>query len=625
MSIFRLFLALYFLSSVTNVYSDEYPLIYISPNPNKVNIDMHASNIEVILLNKKNVNFSITDILKNKTSLSLSQSGGIASQNQLRIRGGEANHVLVLIDGIEVNDAASGSEYDFSHLFLFNISEIEILRGAYSNVHGTDAMNGVINIKTINSNAANLTTGSNNTSIKNYSIKGENKVFQYGVDLNLLESSGVDTSGSSGDRNRYENDNIKLNIKSINHNFTILYFDTYRQNDIDSDGYSLGDSEYAHTDINQIYSKYSFQKNINKYIFSKNEIQYSTNKNNDFAPVTGLWKTLTQSEKLKLKSNTSIQLKELFKSKYKPLLSIGFDYKKLNFTQLVKDKSYGDGDQIQSEYSSSYSTEFIYHLEDLQFELGLRRTLNQKFDNQNTHRFGISYKEKNKKIFFNHSTAFKNPTFTERFGYYAGTFKGNPNLKPENVMQYEVGYAVNTILKKFDISQTFYSAKLKNEINGSASHPEGGYTAKNMDSNSYRKGLETKINYNINRYSDASISYDYVDSTQYNSSTGDQQAEVRRPRNIININYNKIINNNININTNLFYSSKIKDTDFSSYPSVTKHLSDYYLLNTTINFDLDNTNKVSVIFKNIFNRDYEEVYGYHSPGFEMLLNYKRSF
>ena len=33
-----------------------------------------------------------------------------------------------------------------------------------------------------------------------------------------------------------------------------------------------------------------------------------------------------------------------------------------------------------------------------------------------------------------------------------------------------------------------------------ANHPEGGYTAKNMASNSYRKGLETKLKYNINRY-----------------------------------------------------------------------------------------------------------------------------
>ena len=623
MSIIRLLITIYLLFSVSNVYSDDYPLIYISPNPNKINIDMHASNVEVISLDKNDINFSITDILRNNTNLAFSQSGGISSTNQLRMRGGEANHVLALIDGIDVNDPASGAEYDFGQLFSYNINSVEVLNGAFSNVHGPDAVSGVINIKTRNTNAFNFAVGSNNTNIRNYSMAGENGKYQYGIDINSLSSSGTDDSGSSGGRNRYESDNIRINIKSIEHDFTVLYFDTYRQNDVDANN-NLADSEYAHTDINQIYSKYSFQKNINKYIFSKNEIQYSTNKNNDFAPVTGLWKTLTQSEKFKLKSNTSIQLKELFKTKYEPTLSLGFEYKKLNFTQLVKDKRFGDGDQMQGEYNNSYSAEFIYPLENLQFELGVRRTLNQKFDNQNTHRFGISYKQKNKKIFFNHSSAFKNPTFTERFGYYT-SFKGNPNLKPENVIQYEIGYKVNAFLNKFDISQTFYNSKLRNEINGSASHPEGGFTANNMDSNSYRKGLETRINYNINRYSDASISYDYVDSTQYNSSTENQQAEVRRPRNLININYNNNFFNNLSINSNIFYSSKVKDTDFSSYPFQNVYMNSYFLFNTTLNYDVDSKNKVSLIFKNIFNREYNVVNDFNTPGFEVLINYRNNF
>ncbi len=623
MSIIRFFITIYLLSSVSNVYSNNYPLIYISPNPNKINIDMHASNVEVISLDKNDINFSITDILRNNTNLAFSQSGGISSTNQLRMRGGEANHVLALIDGIDVNDPASGAEYDFGQLFSYNINSVEVLNGAFSNVHGPDAVSGVINIRTRNTNAFNFAVGSNNTNIRNYSMAGENGKYQYGIDINSLSSSGTDDSGSSGGRNRYESDNIRINIKSIEHDFTVLYFDTYRQNDVDANN-NLADSEYAHTDINQIYSKYSFQKNINKYIFSKNEIQYSTNKNNDFAPVTGLWKTLTQSEKFKLKSNTSIQLKELFKTKYEPTLSLGFEYKKLNFTQLVKDKRFGDGDQMQSEYNNSYSVEFIYPLENLQFELGVRRTLNQKFDNQNTHRFGISYKQKNKKIFFNHSTAFKNPTFTERFGYYT-SFKGNPNLKPENVIQYEIGYKVNAFLNKFDISQTFYNSKLKNEINGSASHPEGGFTANNMDSNSYRKGLETRINYNINKYSDVSISYDYVDSTQYNSSTENQQAEVRRPRNLININYNNNFFNNLSIISNIFYSSKVKDTDFSSYPFQNVYMNSYFLFNTTLNYDVDSKNKVSLIFKNIFNREYNVVNDFNTPGFEVLINYRNNF
>ena len=615
-----LLLPIYFISLTAS--GNEAPYIYISPNPSKVNIDLHSSNIDIISLGENNVNYSITDILKKNTSLSFSQSGGISSQNQLRMRGGEANHVLVLIDGIDVNDAASGSEYDFGQLFSYNISSIDILSGAFSNVHGPDAVSGVVNIKTKNTNSLNMAVGSNNTNIKNYSIAGENKRFQYGIDVNLLSSKGTDDSGTSGGRNRYESDNFRVNIKSIEHDFTLLYFDTYRQNDRTAFG-MLADSEYASTDINQIYSKYSFQKSINKYVFSKNEIQYSTNKNNDFAPTTGLFSSLTQSEKLKLKSSTSIQLKEFFKSKYYPTISIGLEHKKINFTQLVADKTYGDGDQMQGEYSNSYSAELIYPLKNLQFEFGLRKTTNQKFDNQNTHRFGITYK--NKKIFFNHSTAFKNPTFTERYGYYAGTFKGNSDLKPENVRQYEIGYSINTAKEKFNISQTFYNAKLKNEINGFTSHPEGGYTAKNMDSNSYRKGLETKVKYNINKYSNAFISYNYVDSTEYNSTSEKQKSESRRPRNVLNINYDNNFFNKLSMNSNIFYSSKVKDTDFSSYPYQNVYMNSYFLLNTTMNYNVDSNNKISLVFKNIFNREYNEVNGYNSPGFEVLINYRNSF
>ncbi len=42
--------------------------------------------------------------------------------------------------------------------------------------------------------------------------------------------------------------------------------------------------------------------------------------------------------------------------------------------------------------------------------------------------------------------------------------------------------------------------KLKNEINGFVSDGDGGYTAKNMGNRSHRRGLETKIYYNINKH-----------------------------------------------------------------------------------------------------------------------------
>ena len=395
----KLVLPIIIFLNVTAAYSEDLPPIFISPNPYKVNIKLHSGNTETIDMSKNNSSSSLSEILKGKTNLSLSQSGGIASQNQLRMRGGEANHVLVLIDGIEVNDASSGSEYDFSHLFTFNIKSIEILSGAYSSVHGADALSGVINIKTKNTNALNITAGSNNTNIKNYSLAGETQALQYGIDLNLIESSGIDTSGTSGDRNRYENDNIRVNIKSINHEFTALYFDIFRQNDRNASG-QVTDNQNATTDINQIYSQYLYKKSFSKNIYSKQGIQYSTNKNVDFGPTDSRWESTTQSEKLKIFSNTSIDLKNILNSQYRPSLSLGLEYEKINFTQLVLDQQYGNGNQKQREYSGSYSLEILYPIDNFQFEVSGKRSINQKFSNNKSHRVGLSYKLNNGKFFF---------------------------------------------------------------------------------------------------------------------------------------------------------------------------------------------------------------------------------
>ncbi|MBT7542708.1 MAG: TonB-dependent receptor [Gammaproteobacteria bacterium] len=623
MMLVKLFLYIVLLLNFSIAFSKDIPRIYISPNPSKINFDLHAGNAELIKL-KKNLHPSLSNILKNYSNLSLSKSGGVASQNQLRLRGGEANHVLVLIDGMEVNDPTSGSEYDFSHLYSFNIKELEILRGAYSNVHGPDAISGVINIKTKNDNAMNLTVGSNNTNIKNYSFSDETNNFQYGVDINFLESSGVDTSGSSGDRNRYENDNARINIKSINHNLSIMYFDIFRQSDRDAAG-NLSDNQLATTDINQIYSQYTYEDKYDGNIYSKYGIQYSGNKNLDFSPSTGIWETLTQSEKLKIFSNTSIELKEIIKSKYSPKLTLGFEYKKINFKQLVLDKTYGNGNQIQSEHSKSISAELLYPINNVQLEIGLRRTINQKFLNDDSHRFGITYKIKNGKLFFNHSTAIKNPTFTERFGYYTGNFNGNENLNPESIRQYEIGFSKLLFNKKLKISQTYYNMKLKNEINGYADNGNGGKTALNMESNSYRKGLESKIIYNFNNDSSMSLSHDYIDSTQFNAIKNIQEIEVRRPKNLVNFNYNTLIANDINFGMYFLYSSKIKDTDFTQWPNKTVYLNNYILCNSSFNFILDSKNKISILLNNIFNRKYSEVYGYNTPGFEVSINYNKKY
>ena len=86
--------------------------------------------------------------------VAVSRSGGIGSQAQVRVRGAEANHLLVLIDGIEANDPAGNDEFAFQNLTTWDVERIEVVRGPQSALWGSDALAGVVNIITRQPTAA---------------------------------------------------------------------------------------------------------------------------------------------------------------------------------------------------------------------------------------------------------------------------------------------------------------------------------------------------------------------------------------------------------------------------------------------------------------------------------------
>ena len=87
------------------------------------------------------------DALRSLPGVAVSRTGGFGNLTQVRIRGAEGNHTLVLIDGIEANDLADG-EFDFSNLSAEDIERIEVIRGPMSGLYGSNAVGGVINIIT---------------------------------------------------------------------------------------------------------------------------------------------------------------------------------------------------------------------------------------------------------------------------------------------------------------------------------------------------------------------------------------------------------------------------------------------------------------------------------------------
>ncbi|MFW6139158.1 MAG: TonB-dependent receptor plug domain-containing protein [Spirochaetota bacterium] len=98
---------------------------------------------------------NIADLLSSQTGISVRDYGPEGSLKSLSIRGSSSEGVLVLLNGVRLNDSRSGS-IDLSLIPMHNIERIEIVRGGTSALYGADAVGGVVNIITKKEAAGDL-------------------------------------------------------------------------------------------------------------------------------------------------------------------------------------------------------------------------------------------------------------------------------------------------------------------------------------------------------------------------------------------------------------------------------------------------------------------------------------
>jgi len=92
---------------------------------------------------------TLPEALQAIPGLHINQSGAPGSTVGLVLRGSRSSQVLVLVDGIRLNDASGPTrEADIAAIDLANVERIEVLRGPQSGLYGSDAIAGVINIIT---------------------------------------------------------------------------------------------------------------------------------------------------------------------------------------------------------------------------------------------------------------------------------------------------------------------------------------------------------------------------------------------------------------------------------------------------------------------------------------------
>lgn len=564
---------------------------------------------------------SVSDLLRDVAGLAVSRSGVQGSQTQIRVRGGEANHLLVLIDGVEVNNPSQNDEFNWGNLVASDIERIEVIRGPQSSMLGSDAMAGVVNIITRSADQPLSTNifseiGSFNTQNNGISIGLKDGAFDMRLGISDLQTDGDNISRSGSEKDGYENTN--LNLKSgwrvsnqLNLTLAARQSDGINEFDADINFDSLIDDQ---DDLSKFLSSTKRLKadysSLDGHWQHQLSIARSTNENAEFnGNIPG---TATYSNKDQQRLVSSLLWGEL-----NHRLSFLVEREEEKFQQRGVINDYGifgiyDPNQKRSRDTDSMALEYRADISDkLTVAASTRYDDNSEFNTGNTSRIEAIYQINDSlRMRSAYGTAIKNPTFTERFGFYTN-FIGNPSLEPEQSSNWELGIDQQFLGGHSSISFTLFNSELENEIDGNFVDPVTfRYTSVNRAGLSKRQGMELTT---LNQFNDAvslNFSYTYTDAVE--SDGNDRYVdEVRRPRHTGSLNLSWQVKDTLHINTNAQHNGSQIDV---VYPENVK-LADYTLINLSANYKATQNLDIYIRFDNLFDESYEEVFSYQTLGF----------
>jgi vitamin B12 transporter len=139
---------------------------------------------------------SVADLLQGTPGLSIANNGGPGKATSLFLRGTEADHVLVLVDGVKIGSATLGQP-SIQNIPVDQVERIEIVRGPFSSLYGSEAIGGVIQIFTRRPRGAfepslSLGYGSNGTFRGAAGLGGKVGEGWYAVEATHEDTDGID-------------------------------------------------------------------------------------------------------------------------------------------------------------------------------------------------------------------------------------------------------------------------------------------------------------------------------------------------------------------------------------------------------------------------------------------------
>ena len=574
----------------------------------------------------------VTDMLRAVPGFAVSHSGTMGSQTQVRVRGSEANHVLVLVDGVRANDPATGDEFRWEYLTTSNIERIEVVRGPQSSLWGSDAVAAVVHVITNSDRDSSAMDGyveSGSFNTLNLGLGGtlgkENWSLSGGMEKLDTDGTNISRTGSEADGSDITTLSLATQIRpsdALSLNASLRMTDAYSQFDpVDFFVTGLPTDGDVATDAETLYAKVGLRYGASSSRLTHNlNVKFFDSDNRNL--VDGVEESSSASDRSTVSYQADIALGA-------NILSLALEQEKTNFEQSGA-INFGDPNQKQDMDVTSVIADYqgLSHKR-LTWLLSARFDDNSDFDDAVNGRLTLAYDLSDSTVLRgNIGTGHKNPTFTELYGFFPGQFVGNPDLKPERSTSFDIG--IDKILRDGAVvlQLSLFRQDLEDEINGFVFDPVTFLaTAENIDGTSKRSGAEVGASWQISDHFDLSASYTYTDSKQQDP-LGQNVQEVRRPKHTGSLTFGYASSSRrFGAALAADYGGSRTDVFFPPWPNPSEivTLDSYVLVDLTLQFQLSSSTSVYAKGTNLLDEDYEQVYGYQTPGIAGYLGLRMNF
>lgn len=567
----------------------------------------------------------IADILRDVPGVAVA---GIAGQTQIRLRGSEGNHVLVLVDGIEVSDPFAG-EFDIGTLQAEPGARVEVLRGQQSALYGPDAIGGVVAYESANGRSrpgfnARLEGGTQGT------VNGALRYGAFGDSWDAaLSAVVVSTDGQPNARNGTRDigrDSYTLAGKGsveVTEALTLRAAARF----IRTEG-RTNDSNFDRTS-----PTFGFIIDSPGVTFT-NEAIYAL-VGAKLETLEGRWTHDLSAQIADVERETdspfgitSASEGDRFKASYVSALAVADDHK-LTFAADYEVEGFRNAtpggfvfDERREIEQVGLVGEYRYSGEALDLSAAIRHDFNDLFRDATTFRVGAGYRiTDTTRLRAAGGSGVKNPGFFELYGFIDGRFIGNAALRPEKSTGWEVGLD-QQLGESASVAVTYFDSELDGEIFTTFPAPTFIATPANRTTISKQRGVEISLNARLAEQWSLDAAYSWLKARE------NGVEEVRRPEHIASAALTWTAPDDAASATLVVrHNGATPDVAFTdpSFRPVRVQLDDYTLVNLNARVKLTDSVNAFARVENILDENYEQVFSFVSPGRSAVVGVEARF